>query len=259
MGGPGPGRRGPDRGAGRHRPGSGGQPIRGPHLQSGARLLRRDIEDLLDDLPAVVPVPERPERPEHPERHERPERPERPGLRATRRVPAGTVLQPIEVPARELEALIRRSLTERHERAVWAEAGDEVVVDLVRTRVAVATGLVLIAVSLRTDDTQPTELVVQLAVGTPTDITGLLAVTPRAPEGPAGLVLRWGDAVIAAAWGALVDVVTELAHAVGSDERGAPLQPAALLAQDGVLGIVLQAAPEPPDHDEASDRGGGNR
>ncbi len=154
------------------------------------------------------------------------------------------MLQPIEVPAGKLEELIRRSLTEQHERLVWAEAGDEVVVDLTRTRVAVRTGVVLIAINLQTDDTQPTELVVPLAIGTPKEISGLLAVTPRAPEGPAGLVLRWGDAVIAAAWGALIDVVAELAQAAGSDELGAPLQPAALVAQDEVLGIVLQAEPE---------------
>ncbi len=194
-----------------------GRPGLSARLRPGLRL-RRDIEDLL-------------------------ERPLRIDPRIFRRVPAGTVLQPIEVPAGKLEALVRSSLTEQHEHLVWAEAGDEVVVDLARTRVAIRTGMVLIAIVLQTDDTEPTELVVPLAIGTPQDIAGLLAVTPRAPEGPAGLVLRWGDAVIAAAWGAMVEVITELAGAAGSDERGAPLQPAALVAQDEVLGIVLQAEP----------------
>lgn len=179
---------------------------------------RRDIEDLL-------------------------ERPRRTYPKGFREVPVGTVLPPIEVPAGKLEALVRRSLTEQHERLVWAEAGDEAVVHLARTRVSIRTGMVLIAIVLQTDDTEPTELVVPLAIGTPQDITGLLAVTPRAPEGPAGLVLQWGDAVIAAAWGALVEVVTEFTGAAGSDERGAPLQAAALVAQDEVLGIVLQAEP----------------
>ena len=202
------------------RPGPGARPRPRP-------TLRRELEDLLEP-------------------------PRRADPRALREVPAGTVLPPIEVPAGKLEALVRRSLTEQHERLVWAEAGDEAVVHLARTRVAIRTGMVIIAIVLQTDDTEPTELVVPLAIGTPRDITGLLAVTPRAPEGPAGLVLRWGDAVIAAAWGALVEVVAELAAAAGSDERGAPLQAAALVAQDEVLGIVLQAEPEVP-------RGGGGR
>lgn len=180
---------------------------------------RRDIEDLL-------------------------ERPQRIDPRGFREIPAGAVLQPIEVPADKLEALVRRALTEQHERLVWAEAGDEAVVHLARTRVTIRTGMVLIAIVLQTDDTEPTELVVPLAIGAPQEITGLLAVTPRAPEGPAGLVLRWGDAVIAAAWGALVAVVAEIAGAAGSDERGAPLQAAALVAQHEVLGIVLQAEPK---------------
>lgn len=218
------------------------RPTPDPRLRPGSRVLRRDIEDLLDDLGPLAPIRER-----IPGIGRPTTRP--PNRRPTHRLPAGTVVQPIELPSRKLEALLRRSLTEEHERVVWAEAGDEVVVDLARTRVAIRTGLLMIAIVLHADGTEPTELVVPLAIGTPQDITALHAVTPRAPEGPAGLALRWGDAVIAAAWGALIDVVTEVAQAAGTDERGAPLQPAALVADDDVLGIVLQAEPERPGGD----------
>ena len=163
--------------------------------------------------------------------------------RAPVRPTSGTVFQPVEIDEGRLEGLVRQSLAERHERVVWVEAGDEVVVELAKTRVAVRTGAVVVGLPLQADDGVAGEVTVPLAVGTPERITGLLAVTPRAPGGLAALVLRWGDAVVAAAWGALIDVVTEVAGAAGEDETGAPLQPAAIVAEDRTLGIVLQARP----------------
>lgn len=224
------------------RPGAAARPVIRPGSGWDVRGLRRELDDVLRELPDVrlLPVP-----PARPARPERPSRPARPGVRLPERVPAGTVLEPIELHERRLQRLLVRSLTEEHDRVVWADAGDEVVVELARARVAIRDGLVLVGLPLRTDDAEA-ELVVPLAVGTPDRITGLQAVTPRAPEGPAGLALRWGDAAIATAWGALLDVVTELARAVGEDERGAGLQPAALLAEDGVFGVVLQAEPARP-------------
>ena len=195
--------------------------------------LRLDLEDLLDELQPTGPILD--------DVRIRP----RPEIRRPlRRVPAGTVLQPIEVPAGKLEGLIRRSLTEQHERLVWAEAGDEVVVDLTRTRVAVRTGVVLIAINLQTDDTQLDRT--RRAVGD-RDSEGdlrLLAVTPRAPEGPAGLVLRWGDAVDCCRLGALIDVVAELAQAAGSDGAGCAAAAGGPGGAGRGVGIVLQAEPE---------------
>lgn len=159
-------------------------------------------------------------------------------------VPSGTVLQPIEIPERILGGLIIRSLTEQHNTIVWSEAGDEVVVNLSDTRVAVRRGVVVVGLVLAIEGMDPAEVTVPVGVGTPDQIRGLVAMTPRAPEGPAQLVLRWGDAVIATVWGALVDVIGELARAAGDDENGAPLETAAIIAEDGTLGIVLQARPD---------------
>lgn len=204
-------------------------------------LVRRDIEDLIL----------RPGRPigGHPELRER--------------LTPGTTLQPVEATEAQLQELVARSLSVMGERVVWVDAGDEIVVDVTATRVVIRPGLVLIGLSLASDDHEPSIVSVPFAVGTPEDITGLHAVTMRVPEGPTDLVARWGNAVIAAAWGALVDVVEALAAAVGEDEAGDPLAAAALVCDGRTFGVVPQAVPTreqvlapPPHQPDRPDRPG---
>ncbi len=126
---------------------------------------------------------------------------------------------------------------------VWVDAGDELVVDFAATRVAIRPGMVVVGLSVATDRHRPTIVSVPIAVGTPEKITGLHAVTPRVPEGPTDLVARWGNPLIAAAWGALLDVVEALAAAVGEDRDGNPLAAAALLSDGVTFGVVPQAVP----------------
>lgn len=159
------------------------------------------------------------------------------------RVPPATTLQPVELNADELRSLLVASLSARGPRVVWVDAGDEVVVDFDATRVALTPGMVLVGLSLATDAHAPATVSVPVAIGTPERITGLHAVTPRVPEGPVDLVTRWGRAVVAAVWSALVDVVDAMAGAVGEDLDGAPLAPAAIVTDGKTFGVVPQARP----------------
>ena len=70
---------------------------------------------------------------------------------------------------------------------------------------------------------------------------GLVAVTESLPRGPAVLADRWGDAVVAAAWRALLDTAHALALQAGVDTSGARLIPGAISSDGKTLSVVPQA------------------
>ena len=169
---------------------------------------------------------------------------------------AGATAPPVSVPAADMEALTRAALGAAAATAagdgtpaggkppaqvVWQDADGEVLVHLDRTRVVLHPGLVLVAMTLETDQTGAGELVVPFAVGGPDSPAGLIAVTERLPRGPQALVDRWGQSVIAAAWLALLDVAHGLALHTGVDEEGARLIPGALSVDGSQLTVVPQA------------------
>jgi hypothetical protein len=69
----------------------------------------------------------------------------------------------------------------------------------------------------------------------------MVAVTETHPRGPAILVDRWGDAIVACAWQALLDVADGIAAGTGRDIDGRPLRAGALVATDDGLTVHPQA------------------
>jgi hypothetical protein len=69
----------------------------------------------------------------------------------------------------------------------------------------------------------------------------MVATTERRPRGEPVLVDRWGEAAIAAAYGALVDVIRRVAADQGRDSRGLPLVPGNIYAEPNRLFVVPQA------------------
>ena len=69
----------------------------------------------------------------------------------------------------------------------------------------------------------------------------MIAATENRPRGPAILVDRWGDAVIATAWQALLDVADSAASGTGTDIDGRPLRAGAIVAGSDGLTITPQA------------------
>jgi hypothetical protein len=124
---------------------------------------------------------------------------------------------------------------------VWYDADSEVLVHLDRTRVVVQPGLVLVAMTLESTQTGSGELLVPFAVGAPGTPAGMVAVTEPRPRGPAALADRWGDAVTAAAYRALLDVSHAVSLLTGVDEAGARLIPGALLVDSATVQVVPQA------------------
>ena len=102
-------------------------------------------------------------------------------------------------------------------------------------------GLVLVALTLECDQTGIAEVVVPFAVGTDEQPAGLVAASETKPRGPDVLVDRWGEAIVATAWRALIEAATSVAKERGSDLDGAPLRAGALVAGKTGIAIVPQA------------------
>jgi len=162
---------------------------------------------------------------------------------APERLPPGGVARPVEVEDRRFEDLVRDAVAPagKPSSVVWREADAEVVVHLGRTRVRVRDGLVLVALTLECDQTGLAEVVVPFAVGTDERPAGLVAASETKPRGAEVLVDRWGEAIVATAWRALLEAATAVARARGSDLEGAPLRAGALVARGGRIAIVPQA------------------
>jgi hypothetical protein len=124
---------------------------------------------------------------------------------------------------------------------VWQDSSGEVLLHIDQTKVVLFPGLVLIALTLESDETGAGELVVPFAVGTPTSAAGMVASTESQPRGPQLLVDRWGQSTIAAAWQALLDVCHRIALQGGLDAQGARLIPGAITCDGTNLTVTPQA------------------
>jgi hypothetical protein len=124
---------------------------------------------------------------------------------------------------------------------IWYDHDGEVLVHLDQTVVALDDGVVLVALTLETDQTGTGQLTVPLVVGTRQFAAGLLVMTESRPRGPVALVDRWGDSAVAVAWRGLVDATHALALQAGVDAFGARLVPGAISTDGKTLTVVPQA------------------
>lgn len=163
--------------------------------------------------------------------------------------PPGSLAPPVSVTTEQLQPLLIASLGSLYVAAdvspppqvIWYDHDSEVLVHLDRTVIRLDDGLVLVALTLETDQTGVGQLTVPLSTGSSQLAAGLVAVTETRPRGPAALVDRWGDAAIAAAWRALLDAAHSLALRAGVDANGARLVPGAVSCDGKTLSVVPQA------------------
>ncbi len=166
----------------------------------------------------------------------------------------GEIREELRVPADLAERSIRAAFVagqarddaiSRVKEVVWSDGENELLVRPARLRVRFAEGLVLVGIPVFCEQTGETEVVVALAVGSPDAPAGLVMVTETVPRGPAVVVDRWGDALVAAAWDAVLDVAVGVAATAGDDAAGGPLLPAALAVTPAALAVLPQARFEP--------------
>ena len=113
---------------------------------------------------------------------------------------------------------------------VWVDGGDEVLVHLDGTSTQIVGQTVLVSIDLECDQTGRTPLVVAFALPS-TQEAGLVIATDEYPRGNGLLASRWGPAVQAAAWSAMLTLAND--HA---SERG--LAPLGLAVTNGRLHLV---------------------
>ena len=157
--------------------------------------------------------------------------------------PAGTVLDAIEIREAEVEERFRRLLHPAGDApdVVWQDADAEVVFHSAETRVTIVQGIALAGIQLGTAELGKSMVTVPLAIGLKTRLTGMIVTAERKPRGHPLLIDRWGDAAIAVAYGALLQVAADVAGAQGRDQDGAPLIAGAVYAQPNRLGVIPQA------------------
>lgn len=169
-----------------------------------------------------------------------------PGAIAPRDLDPGATADPVVVRGDDLDRLLRAALAsdDGDDDAgpfLLADGESALLVDPARSRVLTADGLVLVVLGVDCDQTGPVEVTVPFAVGGEQRDAGMIATTEARPRGPAVLAERWGEALIALAWEALVSVFAGLTRHAGTDLDVAPLIPGAMQAAKGSITVVPQA------------------
>ena len=168
-----------------------------------------------------------------------------PGLLPSGPLPPGEVLDPIEVGNDDFQELIHTAIgvtdKRRRNQVIWEQAGSELLVHLGKTRVQVVEGLILVGLTVESNESGQVEVTIPFAVGRSGRLAGMVVTTEPKPRGPTIVIDRWGEALIAAAWQAVLDVIATLSARAGVDEEGSPLLPGAIMAEDNMLRVVAQA------------------
>jgi hypothetical protein len=157
--------------------------------------------------------------------------------------PPGGISEPVTIDAEDLDRLLQTALAPEDggDVLLLTDGDSELLVDPARCRARVGDGVVLVVLGVECDQTGPAQVVVPFAVGSEGATAGMVMATEQLPRGPAIVVGRWGEALVAMAWEALVAVAAGLSRHVGTDLDAAPLIPGALLASPGSLALVPQA------------------
>jgi hypothetical protein len=130
---------------------------------------------------------------------------------------------------------------------LWQQGVDALLVHITTITTAVGDGWVTVTIPVTCDQIQdaagaPSQPVtVTFVMGTADRPAALFAAAPSRPDGPAVVTERWGDALTALAWRALLDTVAGIAAAAGRDTDGSPLIPVAVAATGKGLLVQTQA------------------
>lgn len=158
-------------------------------------------------------------------------------------VESGDAATRVSLSRPQLEALLRDALalSDHTPSYVWVDADSELAVHAARARVALLPGTLLLGLRLECDQTGPAEVTIPFALGRADLAAGMVMSTPRRPDGPAAIVDRWGPVLVAAAYRAVLDVVTAAAASAGVDRDGAALIPGAVTTDGKTLVVLPQA------------------
>lgn len=173
----------------------------------------------------------------------------------------GTTTKPVPISSKDVGTLItlavRQAVLEAAAEPVptdpaglpasvlWQDGSDALLVEVARIAVKVAEGVITVAIPVRCDQvTRGRDVVeVDLVFGTAARPTGLLAAATE-PRGPRVVVRRWGDALTALAWHAVLESIGGIAAAAGVDRDGSTLIPTAMTVSANGIAVLAQARHE---------------
>lgn len=144
----------------------------------------------------------------------------------------------LPIAARRASGLVRPT---RRTEVIWVEGDSEIAVSLDALKLRFGEGLVIVTLTVRTDQTGAAPVLVHFACGSPGRPAGLYAAAQRRPKGPELIVTAWGDALVAFAWQCLIGLVTGVANATGKDQRGNLLVPVEMIATARGLEVLPMA------------------
>jgi hypothetical protein len=159
----------------------------------------------------------------------------------------GGLSESVTVKGTELDDLLRAALAGDGSEAdlvLLTDGDSELIVHPGGCRALAADGLVLVVLAVECDQTGPARVVVPIAVGTEDAVAGMVMATEAVPRGPAAVVDRWAEALVAMAWEAVLGIGAGLSRHVGADRDSLPLIPGGLVAGDGVVTVLAQARHE---------------
>jgi hypothetical protein len=160
-----------------------------------------------------------------------------------RPVPTGSKGADLPITSTALSRLLQLAAVARSEgqdSVIWDDGVNQLIVHASRIKAVVTDGQVRIDIPVAADGLKTT-MRVPFAVGSEDRLAGLVAATVSRPAGNAVVARVWGDALVALAYGALMDAVESMAGASGRDVKNDRLLPRALVARQGQLTIESQA------------------
>lgn len=158
-------------------------------------------------------------------------------------VPRGRKGAALPVASAALAALVQLAAVQAAQGAdsvVWDDGVNQLMVHASKIRAVVTEGMVRISIPVECDQLRAT-MEIPFAVGSEARKAGLILATAERPAGDALIARIWGDALIAFAYGALLDMAESLAGASGRDERNERLVPRGFIAKRGELIVESQA------------------
>lgn len=134
-----------------------------------------------------------------------------------------------------------RKISDGESVIIWEQAGSALEVVSAKIRLKTTDGRLIVTIPVRCDETGGVSITVPFAVGSKVRPSGMIATTTAKPIGPPEIIQIWGDALVAFAWAAIIEVSQALANQVGQDAERAGLIPLSLLASDNGLRVSTMA------------------
>ena len=125
---------------------------------------------------------------------------------------------------------------------LWDDGTNQLLVHITDATVRVGAGFIDVVVPVACDQAQGAQVVCTFLTATPDRPGGVVWATEDRPRGPAVIVNRWGDALVALCWRAALELVRVVSVAQGTDTFDRPLVASTVVATADGLAVTAMGA-----------------